>query len=55
MVRIHLYNGGVQPYKPEQWGDEIIFEKTIYETASHLVIKGTTGKEVRNTQELKDR
>ena len=50
-----MYNGGEEAYKPEEWGNEIIFEKTIYEKSGHLLIKGASGKEVRNTQDLKDR
>ena len=50
-----MYNGGEKAYKQEEWGNEIIFEKTIYEKSGHLLIKGASGKEVRNTQDLKDR
>ena len=49
-----MFNGGDHAYKPEGWGNEIIFEKVIYETSQKLVIKGASGREVRTTQDLKD-
>ena len=55
VVKIHLFNGGDCAYRQNEWGNEIVFEKVLYETASHLHIKGASGKEVRNTQDLKDR
>ena len=55
MVKIHLFNGGECAYRQNEWGNEIVFEKVLYEKASHLHIKGASGKEVRNTQDLKDR
>ena len=54
VVRIHLFNGGDLAYKPEDWGNEIIFEKVIYETSQKLVIKGASGREVRTTHDLRD-
>ena len=53
VVRIHFFNGGDHAYKPEDWGNEIIFEKVIYETSQKLVIKGASGREARNTQDLR--
>ena len=55
VVKIHLFNGGECAYRQNEWGNEIVFEKVLYEKASHLHIKGASGKEVRNTQDLKDR
>ena len=55
VVKIHLFNGGECAYRQNEWGNEIVFEKVLYEKASHLHIKGASRKEVRNTQDLKDR
>ena len=55
VIKIHLFNGGSDAYKRDEWGNEIVFEKVLYEKSSHLHIKGASGKEVRNTQDLKDR
>ena len=41
LIRIHLYNGGYLAYQPEEWGKEIIFERTISDTGSQtFTIKG---------------
>ena len=45
MIRIHLYNGGDLAYEPQQWGSEIVFERTISEIGSQtFTIKGSSGR-----------
>ena len=41
IIRIHLFNGGELAYDPDKWGNEIVFEKQIYENGNNpFTIKG---------------
>ena len=46
-VILHISNEGDEPYKPEKYGDTIIFERHIYDSkAATLFIKSTNDETV---------
>ncbi len=43
-IKIHLFNGGEEPFRNDVYGQEIIFERTIFKSgASTHTIKSKTG------------